>query len=139
MVVSLFLGAILWLKKYPIHIIIIDIYIFFFKMWFRPFWILLLVIIGPKPKWCLLFWCIDMLWYVSKYLLLLYDYRSYYTRTVQFLVNLTVNFYYCTALPIIHTVLKNQVCTTHKYWSYNRNLRVCRWGMFILCKELLHI
>ena len=34
----------------------------------------------------------------------------------------TVNFYYCTALPITRTVLKNQACNIYKYWSYNRNL-----------------
>ena len=36
----------------------------------------------------------------------------------------TANFYYCTALPIIRTVLKIQACNIYKYWSYNRNLRV---------------
>ena len=36
----------------------------------------------------------------------------------------TVNFYYCTALPVICTVLKKQACNIYKYWSYNRNLRV---------------
>ena len=36
----------------------------------------------------------------------------------------TVNFYYCTALPIIRTVPKNQACNIYKYWSYDRNLRV---------------
>ena len=36
----------------------------------------------------------------------------------------TVKFYYCTALPIICTVLKKQACNNYKYWSYNRNLRV---------------
>ena len=41
----------------------------------------------------------------------------------------TVNFYYCTALPIIHTVLKNQACNIYKYWSYNKNLRV----IFLVC------
>ena len=36
----------------------------------------------------------------------------------------TVNFYYCIALPIIHTVLKNQACNVFKYCSYDKNLRV---------------
>ena len=41
----------------------------------------------------------------------------------------TVNFYYCTALPIIHIVLKNQACNIYKYWSYSKNLRV----IFLVC------
>ena len=39
----------------------------------------------------------------------------------------TVNLYYCTALPIIRTVLKNKACNIYKYWSYNRNLRVSHY------------
>ena len=40
----------------------------------------------------------------------------------------TVNLYYCTALPIICTVLKNQACNIYKYWSYNRNERVSSYS-----------
>ena len=47
----------------------------------------------------------------------------------------TVNSYYCTALPIIRTVLKNQVCNIYKYWYLGtRNLRVSSY-----CHILLYI
>ena len=44
----------------------------------------------------------------------------------------TVNFYYCTALPITRTVLKNQACNIYKHWSYNRKLRVSTVLIYIL-------
>ena len=43
----------------------------------------------------------------------------------------TVNFYHCTVLPIICTVIKNHACNIFKYWSYNRNLRVCTSLQFL--------
>ena len=49
---------------------------------------------------------------------------SYYIMYCSKKTYRTVNSYYCTALPIIRTVLKNQACNIYKYCSYNRNLRV---------------
>ena len=51
-------------------------------------------------------------------------YPSYYTYCSK-KVYRTVNFYYCTAIPIVRTVLKNQACNIQKSWSYKRNLQVC--------------
>ena len=67
----------------------------------------------------------------------LLHYSFYYLYVVfQENVDCTVNFHYCTAFSIIHTVLKKQACNVHKYWSYNRNLRVqvpeFFYGKFIL-------
>ena len=62
-------------------------------------------------------------WYCSFSLLHYFSYYRYCSK----IVDCTVNFYYCTALPIIHTVLKNQACNIYKYWAYNRNLRVFSW------------
>ena len=76
-----------------------------------------------------------------------YTYWSYYTYSLDFWwivliifitallfllfilfekkVNRTVNFNYCTALPIIRIVLKKWPVTfISMYWSYNRNIRV---------------
>ena len=47
----------------------------------------------------------------------------------------TVNLYFCTALPIIRTVLKNQACNIYKHWSYNRKLRVSTVLIYILWRE----
>ena len=51
-------------------------------------------------------------------------YPSHYTYCSK-KVYCTVDFYYCTALPIIRTVMKTRH-VKHKSmnWSYNRNLRV---------------
>ena len=54
---------------------------------------------------------------------LLLHYFSYYTYCSN-IGDHVVNFYYCTFLPIIGTVLKNQACNIYEYWSYNRSLIV---------------
>ena len=95
-------------------------------------------------KYCSDFWWIVLFIFITSLLFLLYV--VFGTK-----VDCTVNLYYCTALPIIctvlkkvdrtvifycytflpiiHTVLKNQACNNYKYWSYNRNLRVSRYSM----------
>ena len=52
-------------------------------------------------------------------------YPSYYTCYSKKVYH-AVNFYYFTSLPIISTVLKNQISNIYKYWSLNRNLRVSK-------------
>ena len=39
-------------------------------------------------------------------------------------------FYYCTAIPILRTLFKSQVCTINKYGYYNRKLRVLTTAIF---------
>ena len=85
---------------------------------------------------CSDFWWIVLIIFITALLFLLYV-------LFEKKVDRTVNFYYCTSLPIIRTVLKKQACNIYKYWSYNRNLRVFFPGLYCLVfcfkYELVHI
>ena len=73
------------------------------------------ILLGSYYMYCFDFWWIILFIFITALLLYVLFRKK---------VDCTVHFYYCTALPIIRTVLKKQACNIYKYWSYNRNIRV---------------
>ena len=75
------------------------------------------LLLGSYYTYCSDLWWIVLFIFITALLFLLY---VLFEKKVE----CTFNCYYCTALPIIRTVLKKQAWNIHKHLSYNRKLRV---------------